>query len=795
MLPVSQTTFIGRDSELNRARTTLLSPSCRMLTMIGPGGTGKTRLALQLARDTVSEFADGAYFVDLQQIDAPDLLLPKIAETLRLNFVGSSDLLSQIIESLKEKSVLLLIDNFEGVTASAVFLSAILNGAASVKMLVTSREALRLQEEHLFTLHGLPIPDENAGEQEIMGHSSVQLFFERARQIRPDFRAEVADVAAICRLVEGSPLAIELAAGWAKMLDSGAILEELRTCIDFLSSALRNIPERHRSIRATFNGSWIRLTDSEQSTLRRLSVFRSGFDRAAAESIAQARLVTLSALIDKSLLTVSAGGRYSMHELIRQYAHEKLEERPDEYESTHTGHSEYYAALTETQSIMLRGHRQVEALKQIQQDIHNIRAGWVRAVQQAAEPLLERYMLGLALYYQMQSRGQEAVDLFTLTPQQSAQLSQKIRARLNLLCGWTLVIQGRNHEGIDLTWRALETLTVENSPFWLGMVLVPATHQPEILGDRYQKLTAFVHQSLAHASGDWHLGWLQKTAGEIAAVTGDTEQAIERLKTSAVMLEHSGDLWSTTWALGSLGQALSTLKRYAEAEHYYQLSEAICHRIGDISGVIDIIHKSADAALAQSHYDRAETLLMNGFKTALKHRVYPNGFTYLLDTFVQLREAQKRHAEAAEYLSTLIESALVQKGWRAPEVDRLRVRLRALKAILTPADYDAAMQRGTSADLIEKVAELLNQYSQNQSTQTASDHKQNTTRAVLREPLTEREIEILRLIAAGKSNRQIADLLTLSLGTIKTHAHNIYGKLGAVNRTEATLRAQDLDLV
>ncbi|MFW5691839.1 MAG: ATP-binding protein [Chloroflexota bacterium] len=503
--------------------------------------------------------ADGAYFVDLERIDSADLLVPMIAEALQFHLTGPEQSEDQIIAYLRDKSLLLVLDNFEHVLDGAPVLADLIAAAPRVRALVTSREALRLQEEHVFALDGLAVPDSAASTDEIRQSSAVQLFIARARQARHDFAVEprdtLDDIVEICRIVDGTPLAIELAAVWARLLEPAEILRELQACLDFLETDLRNIPPRHRSIRAVFDGSWNRLTPVEQRTLKRLAVFQNGFDRAAAERVADTRLATLAALRDKSLLVVSADGRYSLHALIRQYAREVLEADPDEAHHIGGAHSAYYAGLTHEMGVQLRGAQQVEALQRMRRDIQNIRVGWAWAAAHARDDLLQSYLFALALYYQMQSRTQEALALLTLTDTAFAALPAEVCGQIHLLRGWMLIMQWRNLEGVETAWAALEAL--ESYPSWLAMV--PALNQPELLGDRYGVIRQIL-ETLKGETGDiWQRAWIHKALGEVAFVAGEYAVAVDELKQSGEYFQQIGDGWATTWAYGSLGQALVNL--------------------------------------------------------------------------------------------------------------------------------------------------------------------------------------------------------------------------------------------
>ncbi|MFQ6049389.1 MAG: BTAD domain-containing putative transcriptional regulator, partial [Phycisphaerae bacterium] len=290
------TPLFGRADELREIVSRLDNPFCRLLTLTGPGGIGKTRLAMQVAADKSGDFQHGVYFVPLAALSSPDFLVPAIAEALKLSLASSRSPRMQLLGYLRDKALLLVLDNFEHLVGGTSLLTDILTQAPQVKLLVTSRERLNLQREWVFEVQGLSCPeDANAADAE--EHGAVQLFLHAARRLRPDYALTDRNrpaVIRICHLVGGMPLGIELAAGWVRILSTTAIADEIAHNLDALATTMRDVPERHRSLRAVFEESWQHLTPAEQAVFRRLSVFRGGFSREAAEQVARARLRILS---------------------------------------------------------------------------------------------------------------------------------------------------------------------------------------------------------------------------------------------------------------------------------------------------------------------------------------------------------------------------------------------------------------------------------------------------------------------------------------------------------------------
>jgi predicted ATPase/DNA-binding XRE family transcriptional regulator len=399
-LPVPSTPLIGREAELAELRRMLLLPECRLLTLVGPGGIGKTRLAIAAAAAQAQLFGDGVYFVALAPVSAQELIVPAIAHALGLVFSNTSDPKDQLLTYLHQKQLLIVLDNLEHLLppASALntnaenqviaLLSELLAYAPHLKLFVTSRERLHLLAEWVFDLHGLSTPPlalpAAPGYEWECGferYGAIALFTASAQRVQKNFTLSNEnrdDVARICRLVEGMPLGIELAAAWVHLLSCHEIAQEIAQNLDFLTVPLRDVPERHRSMKAVFAHSWHLLTPEEQDVLCRLAVFRGGFDRAAATAVAKASLPLLSALVAKSLLRRSTTGRYDLHELVRQYADEQLQERGGTQQAR-DAHLHYFLTLAEQAEPELNLAQPEAWLVQLELDHANLQAAlaWV----------------------------------------------------------------------------------------------------------------------------------------------------------------------------------------------------------------------------------------------------------------------------------------------------------------------------------------------------------------------------------------------------------------------------------
>jgi len=329
-LPLSPTRFIGREAELAAIMHLLEDPGCGLVTLTGPGGIGKTRLAMQAALENAHLFAGGVFYVSLVSCSSLEALSLAIARSIGCPFTGRQDTESQLVSHLSHthQDILLVLDDFEHSLPETALLAEILRRTRRVSLLVTSRERLNIQGEWVIDVAGLPFPARDAlAGPEPAQFSALDLFLETARRARPGFAPtgqEIASVAHICRLAEGMPLAIELAAGWVRMLSCQEIVQEIQCGLDLLTTSLRDVPGRHRSIRAVFEASWHLLTAEERGVLRRMSVFSGGFPVAAVEFVAGAPPSLLASLVDRSFLRRDSTGRYTLHELMRQFARERL---------------------------------------------------------------------------------------------------------------------------------------------------------------------------------------------------------------------------------------------------------------------------------------------------------------------------------------------------------------------------------------------------------------------------------------------------------------------------------------
>ena len=345
-LPQTATAFIGRHDEIHDLLDLLSSE--RLITILAPGGMGKTRLSLEVARRSIGKHRDGVYFVPLAPLSSPDDIVTTIAENIGFVFHGDQPPETQLINFLKERDMLLILDNFEHLMDGAGLISDIVKSAGGIHMLITSRERLNLRGEVVYSLRGLSFPTCETP-ADALEYDAVKLFIGGARRTRPDFELIADDLdylARICKLTQGMPLGIELAAGWVDILSLEQISNEIQQSIDILETDMRDMPERHRSLRASFERTWNRLTDTEQDVFTKLSVFRGGFTLASAEAVAGANPRHIRKLAQKALIQTEPNDRYGIHELLRQFGEMKLFES-GEHSIIERSYAEFFANVVD----------------------------------------------------------------------------------------------------------------------------------------------------------------------------------------------------------------------------------------------------------------------------------------------------------------------------------------------------------------------------------------------------------------------------------------------------------------
>ncbi|MFB3050183.1 MAG: adenylate/guanylate cyclase domain-containing protein, partial [Acidimicrobiia bacterium] len=410
-LPVQLTDFVGRPEVEDIKR---IIGETRLLTILAPGGAGKTRLAIQAAADLTSDYPDGVFFVDLAPVTSPADIAQTVAESIGVALATDENLQTQLLAHLANEHLLLVFDNFEHLADGAGIVSEILTAAPQVRVITTSRAKLNITGETVFALPGLVIRWDTP--EEAFNASGVRLFIEAAKRADASFSLQLDNLdplAQILDLVDGMPLGILLAASWADTVLVDEIATEIGRSMDFLETETRDMPDRHRSMRAVFDYSWTMLNEGERRMFAALSVFRGGFTREAAEVVAGASLRSLANLVSKSLVASDREtGRYAIHELLRQYADEELQLDQARWSETIVAHSAFFAEHTgQIEGLMLLGD-EVEALDLVEDDLDNIRLAWRQTLQRGDAEAIRSIIFGLWFLYEIRGWTKAGAELF-----------------------------------------------------------------------------------------------------------------------------------------------------------------------------------------------------------------------------------------------------------------------------------------------------------------------------------------------------------------------------------------------
>jgi predicted ATPase len=554
-----------------------------LLTLVGTGGMGKTRLAIATAVRQFERFRAGVAYVALAALNSPEYIVSAIANALSFTFAGATEPKTQLLNHLRDKQVLLVLDNMEHLPDGVGLLTEMLQVAPALKLLVTSRERLNLQGEWVFDLQGLPVPPlQPAGvvQEEVEGYSSVALFVDRAQRVRRGFalaQRNRAHIAHICRLVEGMPLGIELAAAWVHVLSCAEIAQEIERTIDFLATTRRDMPERHRSLRATFDHSWQRLTEEERRVIRRLSVFRGGSTRDAAEQVAGATLAILAALVAKSLVRHQADGRYDLHELMRQYSAEQLAEA-GEAEVAHRAHFDYYLPLAQEMNRYLFESELGMWLERMEPEMDNLRAAlaWCQAE-------VSRTEMGLRL----------ADAMFPLWTR---------RGYVHEGRAWLTALLARREEAAR-TGTAVTAITLVAALRGTGSL---ARWEAD-----YAAARPLLEESLALArqlGDEKSIAFTLSSLSGLAFVLGDYAQATVLREESLALFRQLGEKSHICHTLGALGEFALNLHDYARARALLEESLALAIELGNTNAINGAQSVMADIALYEGDYARARAL-------------------------------------------------------------------------------------------------------------------------------------------------------------------------------------------
>lgn len=607
-LPPSITPFIGRDTELQQVVALLMQEDCRLVTLIGNGGIGKTRLAVASAQAIRVRFCDGVYFVPLADVVDAERMVTAIASVLKFAlYRREEEPLQQLLTFLQNKRMLLVLDNFEHLLAGASLVTTLLNAAPEVKVLATSRQRLQLEGEWLFEVEGLRFPN---GLQSVTStspaanaptlaeiaqlaseYSALELFVRSAQRLNWSFRLEQANLAAvirICQLVEGMPLALELSASWIRLLSVQEIVIEIQKSIAILRSSQQSLPERHRSILAVFNYSWLLLSEEERETVQKLSVFRGGFRREAAQLVTNASLPLLLALSDKSLLRNDGEDRFSMHELLRQFATEKLATTPEKLTDVGRQHADYFVKMLAGSNAELHGKQQKRVLAVLVADIENIRDSWRWIVQERQEAAIDSVYDPLATIFELCGWLHEGRSIFAeaVTQIQSADSETGAPTPAAVSQVSNLQIEGKLLSRLAFFSHRLGKYAQAKAQFERS----------------YQLLLA---SNAASALPFSEIAYCLNNLGDIARIEGEYEKAQKLLAESVELCKTQRIQNRLVRALNTLGIVCGTRGDHELAKQHFRQSLKIGEAIEDQLGIAKAINNLGILAYFAEDYPTA----------------------------------------------------------------------------------------------------------------------------------------------------------------------------------------------
>jgi predicted ATPase/class 3 adenylate cyclase len=598
-LPAQTTPFIGRTRELQTIAKLLDNPGCRLVSLVGPGGIGKTRLALQAGAERTGSFLHGVYFVPLDDLTVVSVqfLVFSICDAIRFTLHGKQDPKVQLLHYLHGKHMLIIMDNFEHLVEESTLLTEIFGHTPTVKFLVTSRERLNLPGEFPIEVSGLDCPDA-PDDPEFDRYASIQIFLQSAQRVDPGFAMSPADMPAICSIckrVEGIPLGIELAASWVRALSCKEIDQEINKGMDFLTSTLRDVPERHRSLRSVFNYSWDLLAKKEKQLCQRLSIFEGGFTTQAAAAIARASLSDLASLADKSLLRRYMNGRYEVQKILRQYAREKIVSHAEEFEKTKKLHAHYFADVLHDQHTSLASEKQVRLFQDITTDIENIRTALQWAIEHCDIPALMKMSDTMVVFFERKGWYTEGQQLFSkivhaLYKKPDAMASKEMqlsRSKAVFFQGRLLRRLGNYEEAEKCFARSLATLRTMNETRSVSAILL----QQSIIAMRKgnlehaEQLSVQARDLSIENDDDSNHAQALTNLGVIAYYKGDLKLCRQMHEQALAIRKKRGHMRSIAAALNNLANITHALGDRTEARRLFEQSLAIHNQINDQSGL------------------------------------------------------------------------------------------------------------------------------------------------------------------------------------------------------------------
>jgi predicted ATPase/class 3 adenylate cyclase len=668
-LPAPRTSFVGRTDELASIDRMLDEPDCRLLTLVGPGGVGKTRLALEAAARRIDRYQHGVHFVPLVGVPAPDLLAPAVAESLQFQVDNAHSAIparDQLVDFLRERATLLVLDNFEHLLDARDLLTQVIEQAPQVELLTTSRERLQVQSEWVLDVEGLA---NGSGNGHAGDSAAVRLFVDRAHQVDGAYALTDSDrphVERVCRLVNGMPLGIELAAAWASTLPCSEIADEIERNIGFLETSMHDVPERHRSLRAAFDQSWRLLSGDERRVFSRLAVFRGTFARDAAAAVAGAGLAELHALVSKSLVRRAGLGRFELHELLRQYAAERLAAEQVELADARESHARFYVGMIAARAAALLGEDMMEARDELRVEIDNLRAAAEWAVAQWSEGDARAALSSLQAFFwphdwhEGSQTFAQLVELLEPSPGGPLDAGKASDVLLCALAYQTYLGSALGYdERLDAIARAcLPVLRERRLTRELGVCLL-AVGTNDCYRDVYAESAVSLEEAVdvARSAGDHlivagSLSWL----GFVRLLLDDLMGAREAFEECRTVSAELGGPLMLGFAISKLGLLADGEGDYATAIRLHLEARELFARAGDDAGAGYTQSRASMSAYCLGDYEQAMEHALAGYQ-GFEQANHRWGMTAALCRLGFAAAALGRFDEAREHLRRALELA------------------------------------------------------------------------------------------------------------------------------------------
>ena len=748
ILPTPATHFVGRDTDLGAVTKLLRDPACRLLTLVAPGGMGKTRLALELGKRLTSQFTDGAFFAPFIAVNEPELMVAALADALEFTFVGQQDPKAQLLEYLSTKNMLLIMDNLEHLLEGADLVVEVLSSAPKLKILATSREHLNIHAEWLYDLKGMRT---KMNSENITTADALDLFAQSAKQVDANFSLIEENknlVTEICERVGGMPLAIELAASWLRVLSLEEIASELEKGFDILETTTKDLPERHQSVRVVFALSWQQLGEGEQAALKKLSIFQGGFSKEAAQTVAGVSLPLLLLLRNKSFLEQNSSGRFEQHPLLQQFAASKLQEISDEETETKQKHAAYYTKLVSDWQEAAKGPNHKEVTDTLETDLPNLFTAWKWALETHDYNGLVTLASGLESYYKFRGLQRVCIDLLAKAIPSLEQAGQNAHFALGnvlLRLAYPYMRTSQLDKSLAAIDRSDGLLASTDDPELKisSLVLRSVLFQEMGRGDEaltYAKELLALQRKLDDKQGE--ADSLNGLAVRLAGV-GKIEEAETYLHKSLALNRELENELGIGGNLISVGLSYMRQDRLPEARQALDEALTIAQKTGFQKLLVDSLRYSAkfelltgDYGAAQKHFEQAletsvaqsdishrigieyglarvETARGNATsamkqltatlaKAAEAKRTYLqlDGLVYIAELYIQ----QEKFKDAASLLGHVLEHPRTVNGTR-----RLAKRLSLeAKANLPASEWEEGLERGKKLGLEQLISNILN---------------------------------------------------------------------------------------